>query len=129
MNNEILYRQIQGALKSTIAAHGAISKNFTASATKRIIGNLKQFEKISYPDEPLKEELIILASKQYHRLKTLRNRLESKKTKKDLKSHISGKCSELRTSLIEIGRLLNDGRFSKEFLVKDANSIEDTHLT
>lgn len=36
IKNSILYRQIGGALKSTIIAHGPIHRKFISSATKNV---------------------------------------------------------------------------------------------
>ena len=104
--NSILYRQIQGAIKSTIIAHGSISKKRISSATKRIIGNLNKLDNISYPDEPLKEALLIYLNKEHYSLELLRKKLDNPNINGDKKSHIAGKISEIRTKLIELNNLI-----------------------
>lgn len=117
-NKNILYRQISGALKSCIVAHGAIHKKIVSSATKRIIGQLSKFE-VSYPDEALKEKLLYLMAAQYRNLTLLREKL--KIARDDKKSHIAGKAAGIKNML----KVLND---ILEKFDRYPNSIEEKEL-
>ena len=106
--NNILYRQIQSGLQATIVVHGPIHKKFVSSATKRIIGTLNKFEKISYPDEPLKEALMVLAAKRYTELLQLRKKLKQDNLTNEQKSFLGGRTGMLGsilTELVKIGKL------------------------
>jgi len=41
LDNDKLYRTVSGALKETIKEHGAITKSYIPSVSKRIIGQIK----------------------------------------------------------------------------------------
>lgn len=102
--NSVLYRQIAGALKTTITAHGVINKNFVPSAAKRVLGHLNKF-KNSFPDDLLKEQLLLLMAREHRRLVLLRAKTD-RATDPHRKSHIAGKVSEKRRQLIQLDLLL-----------------------
>ena len=104
-DNSILYRQIQGALKQCILSHGPVTKKWVSSATKRIIGNLKKLEEISYPDELLKEKILDFMARQHYHLEL--NRKKLKKTQDgNKKAHIAGRISETRRLLLFLDNIL-----------------------
>lgn len=121
MNNKlILTRQISGALKSAIAAHGFIHRKVVSSAAKRIAGNLNRLE-FSYPDEAIKEKLLILMAEEHRDLELIRERF---KTIKDgdwgTKARLSGEGKTKRLILIKLQKILDFSR--------DANYKKDTQL-
>lgn len=122
MNKSVLYRQIQGALKCTIAAHNHIHRKSVSSATKRIIGNLKRFQTISIPDEPLKEAIMIFMAEEHRKLRNLQVNLENPLTKNSRKGNIAGKISSIRASLRHLDNILNNN------FHKYAKPIGDTQL-
>lgn len=104
--NKTLERQIRGAVKCTIDAHGPISHSYLSSAVKRIMGNLDNLNKINYPDEPLKESLIVLCSKYHAQIVKLRKHLNQKNLSSEQKAYLGSRINQLRNTIIDINRLL-----------------------
>ncbi len=123
--NDILYRQIQGALTSTIVSHGPINKNFVPSATKRIIGQLNKYQNISYPDEPLKEALLQWLAREHKDLVRLRKKVQSVKDSGN-KANFAGKASERKKMLQELNDLLKG--FGVKNFIQNYNFHPQTKL-
>jgi hypothetical protein len=101
-------KQISGALKSTIAAHGAITKDMVPSATKRIVGQLRTACLITKePVENLKIDLIQVISDWESRLHRLRE--ASRKHPLD-RVLTQSKGKELAKCLKEIKKALHLGK-------------------
>lgn len=105
-----LSRQISGALKITINAHGPITSQYVSSATKRICGNLQRFNKIDLKDDVIKERLLVLASKYYEHLLVLRQTFQKKNITREEKIVISTKSKQIKKMLQDIQNLLGATR-------------------
>ncbi len=119
LNNKlILTRQISGALKSTIAAHGFIHKKIISSAAKRIAGNLNKLN-VSYPNEIIKENLLVLMAEEHKELELARIRFKNCRPDDwGTKARLSGEMKTARAFLIKLNRIL----------IQDAKDKSDKQL-
>jgi hypothetical protein len=102
LKRKLLEKQITGALKCAIIAHGPIVKNNLSSATKRIAGNILCSKDIEITEEQFKQNIVYFLD--YYHSKLISNRKILNRCKN------SENSLYLRSKNKVLGLILNDLR-------------------